>query len=128
MGAEHVKPYHFQPGNKLGGKPKGYLTKPQVNTTVGKLLKMSIKELEEVLNSKATPMLELCIASVILRSFKEGDAHRLEAMLSRSVGRIGETIMQHMTDEENENDKEINSLPREAVLKIVEEFKAKKEA
>lgn len=80
----------IKPGQVLnpGGRPKGLLTRDQVNSTISNLYKSGPEELKEVIESPKSSMLQIHIASIIAKGVSKGCATALEGLLQRSIGRI----------------------------------------
>ncbi len=86
------KQYHFKPGvsGNPGGRGVNYLTRSKVKVMIDKYLALSKIELEALKAKETTPVLELMIISTILQCIKVGDYSRMEALLSRAIGRVQE--------------------------------------
>lgn len=74
-------------GNK-NGKPANLLTKDKVSSVLSKFSHMSPEEIQAVLDDKKSTMLEAMVASVMKRALSDGDPHRLEFLLQRSIGKV----------------------------------------
>lgn len=97
--------------------PKHYLTRGKVKKVIDKFLAMPREDLEIILADKKTSALELMIGSTIVSCIKAGDYSRLEALLSRAVGKVKEEIE---NDEENVDVKEeISKLSMHELLTLV---------
>ena len=86
----------FKKGNKaaLGRKNKKtvHVTSESVKTTISKLMKMSKEQLEAVIRDPNTKAGDLAFASILVQAIKRGDPQRLEAMLSRVVGKVKDEV------------------------------------
>lgn len=80
----------FKPGQSgnPGGKPAQLLTKDKVAGVLGKFSGMSGVQLNDVLKDPKSTMLELMVAAVMAKAVKEGDPHRLDFLLQRSIGKV----------------------------------------
>lgn len=115
------KQYHFQPGvsGNPGGRPKSFLTRSRVKIIIDKYLSLSRNELEKlIIDKENTPALELMIISTILYCIKAGDYSRLEALLSRAVGKVKEDI------EDDSSKSEVGSLSMNDLLTLVKTEKS----
>jgi hypothetical protein len=106
VGKHRVPPVHsrFKPGQSgnPGGKPAGILTKDKVAGILGKFAGASREQLQEVIQNPKSTMMEIMIASVMARAAKEGDPHRLEFLLQRSIGKVSDMTtleVKHWTDD-----------------------------
>lgn len=75
-----------QSGNP-SGKPKQLLTKDKVNAIIGKFSLLNREELQSLVQSPKTPMIEIMVASIMVRAAKDGDYARLSFLLDRSIGK-----------------------------------------
>ncbi len=80
-----------QSGNP-SGKPKGLLTKDQVMSVLGKFSALTKTELQEVLQNPKSTMLEIMVASVMVKAAQTGDSARLDFLWNRSIGKVKEEI------------------------------------
>lgn len=116
----HTRFKKGQSGNP-GGKPKQLLTKDTVYKHLSKFAHMSRVELQEkVINNPSATMLEIMIASVMVRAAKDGDYARLSFLLDRSVGKVkDESAVQLL----NKIDPELQQVPVENLIKIAKDLK-----
>jgi hypothetical protein len=94
----------FKPGvsGNPGGKPAQLLTKDKVAGVLGKFSAMSREQLQEVIQNPRSTMLEIMIASVMAKAAKDGDPHRLDFLLQRSIGKVSDMTtleVKHWTDD-----------------------------
>ena len=84
----------FPPGvsGNPGGKPKQLLTQDKVSSVLGKFCLMTRIELQEIVQSPKSTMLEVTVASILARAAKDGDYSRLEFLLSRSIGKVTDKV------------------------------------
>lgn len=111
------KQYCFKPGHSgnPGGRPKHFLTRSKVKTMIDNYLSLSRNELEALMIDKdTTPALELMIISTILYCIKAGDYSRLEALLTRAVGKVKEEI-----EDEGDPNENISRLSMSDLLSLV---------
>lgn len=89
-----LSPYQFKKGasGNPSGRPKNYLTRSKVKNIIDKYLSISQAELAELLKNSKTSVLEIMIGSTILECIEKGDYARLEALLSRAVGKVKDEI------------------------------------
>ncbi len=109
------KQFCFKPGQtgNPGGRPKSFLTRARVKKLIDEYLALSKIELEALKAKETTSVLELMIASTILACIKAGDYSRLEALLSRAVGRVQEI------EEDVDSSSEISKLSMHELLTLV---------
>lgn len=72
------------------GKPKGLLTGDKVKKAISDLYKADKEKLEKVLKSRTSTALDMHIAAIIVKGIQKGDAHSLEMLLQRAIGKIRE--------------------------------------
>lgn len=79
-----------QPGmtNNPSGRPANLLTKDKVASILGRFSNMSPTDLQAVLDNPKSTMMEAMVASVMKRALADGDPHRLEFLLQRSIGKV----------------------------------------
>jgi hypothetical protein len=83
----------FQPGNPGGpGRISNWLKPGDLKTVVGKFMKMTRDELKSHMERREAPMLDLIIGQIMVKAVQTGDAHRLEFLLNRTLGRVKEMI------------------------------------
>jgi hypothetical protein len=100
MANKNAKPpveHQFKPGaewrgNRAGG-PKNLLTKDKLRFVLDKYMKMSKEEIIEMAKGPGTPMIELAIASILMKCVETGDYSRLEGLLQRHMGKVADEII-----------------------------------
>jgi len=55
-------------------------------------LHLSKDELEDIVRRKETPVIELMVASVVIKAIKSGDQHRLNFLLDRLIVKVPERV------------------------------------
>ena len=70
------------------GKPKQLITKHQVEVIHQRMVTKTRTELQEVIDNPKSTMLEITVASVLVKAAQQGDASRLEQVLERAVGKV----------------------------------------
>jgi hypothetical protein len=88
----HLKPFKKGQSGNPRGKPKQLLTKADVETLFQKFAKKTKFELQEVIDDPKATMIEIMVASVMVRTVKDGDASRLQFLLDRAVGKVKDEI------------------------------------
>ena len=118
MGNPNIKNYGFKPGQSgnPSGKPKQLLTKDKVSSILGKFATMTQEQLQAVVTDKKSTMIEIMIASVMVKAAKDGDYARLDFLLTRSVGKVKDEIEQTIR---NVTDEDLESIPQDALLKLI---------
>lgn len=91
-GQENLIPYKKGQSGNPSGKPKGILTKDQVHAVLGRFSSLNREELQAVVNNPKSTMLEIMVASVMVKAAQHGDHARLEFLWSRSIGKVKEEI------------------------------------
>lgn len=71
-----------------GGRPKSLLTKDKVKGILGKFADMTLQDLENLVKDPQSKMLEIMVASIMVKAAKDGDFSRLNFILDRSIGRV----------------------------------------
>ena len=80
-----------QSGNP-SGKPKGLLTRQQVETTFKRFHDKTLEELEAVVNDKKSTILERMLCSVMIKAIEEGDINRFGFLLDRAIGKVPNVV------------------------------------
>ncbi len=97
-----VAPMHtrFQPGvsGNPGGRPKAKLTVERLRKFIDDLSFNTKEELEAIVESKTTPMIELQLASIMLAAAKTGDYSRMSALVDRLLGKVSDVVETHNHD------------------------------
>ena len=90
--AKNPPPVHtrFKPGQSgnPGGKPKQLLTKDKVKGILGRFADMTREDLQAIVTNPKSTMLEIMVASIMVKAAKDGDFSRLNFILDRSIGRV----------------------------------------
>jgi hypothetical protein len=81
-----------QSGNP-GGKPKQLLTKDKVKGLVDRFYNMSRDDLKDVAKDPKATVIELTIASIMVKCIEAGDFSRFDGMLSRAIGKVADEII-----------------------------------
>ena len=89
---KHLKPYVKGQSGNPGGKPKGTLTKADVEKLFQKFAGKTKDELQLMVQDPKSTMLEIMVASVMVKAAKDGDAARLQFLLDRAVGKVKEQM------------------------------------
>lgn len=97
MAAEHLKPYHYKPGQSgfAGGRRKipehlrliMSLSQDEVSKIVALYGRMTRDELQVAINNPKTPVIEIAVASIFANAAKHGDYGRLGFLLDRAIGK-----------------------------------------
>lgn len=91
-----MPPIHsrFKPGQSgnPGGKPKALLTPTMVEEITQRMLTKSRAQLQDVISDAKSTMLEINIASILIKGAKTGDQTKLESQLQRAVGKVVDKI------------------------------------
>lgn len=92
----------FVKGNKCNphGRPKltdeermaRILNRIAFERICNQYLHLSKDELEDIVRRKETPVIELMVASVVIKAIKSGDQHRLNFLLDRLIGKVPERV------------------------------------
>lgn len=114
---KNLKPWQPGQSGNLAGKPKQLLTKDKVSSILGKFSNMTRDELQDVVKDPKSTMLEIMIASVIVKAAESGDYSRLDFLLSRSIGKVKEEI--ENTIKPAVGDEELDLIPRERLLALI---------
>lgn len=88
MGIEHLKPWKKGQSGNPSGKRKNLLTNSMVEAITQKMLLKNREELQEVISNPKATMLEINIASILIKGAKTGDQNKLESQLQRAVGKV----------------------------------------
>lgn len=84
---KNLKPYTKGQSGNPSGKPKQLLTKDKVKGILGKFADMTRDELQNIVQDPKSTMLEIMVASIMVKAAKDGDFSRLNFILDRSIGR-----------------------------------------
>jgi hypothetical protein len=89
---KHLK--HFPKGvsGNPNGKPKQLLTKDKVSAILGRFATMTRDQLQDVATDPKSSMIEIMIASIMVKAAKEGDYARLDFLLTRSIGKVKDEL------------------------------------
>ncbi len=90
----------------------------EVSRMIAKYARMDRAELGLMLETKAMPMLEACIAKIFQESYAKGDFTRLSFLLDRAIGKVPAV---QPTDDEAAALQEIRDLSNEELIKLVKE-------
>lgn len=75
-------------------------------------------ELQEVIDNPKSTMLEITVASVLVKAAQQGDASRLEQVLERAVGKVV-TVTENKTEIETTHKEIVEGVPTENLLALV---------
>ena len=75
-------------------------------------------ELQEVIDNPKSTMLEITVASVLVKAAQQGDASRLEQVLERAVGKVV-TVTENKTEIETTHKEIVEGVPNENLLALV---------
>lgn len=94
MSNPDIKKYGFKKGQSgnPSGKPKQLLTKDKVSSILGKFATMTRDQLQDVAADPKSSMIEIMIASIMVKAAKEGDYARLDFLLTRSIGKVKDEL------------------------------------
>lgn len=123
----------FKPGHPGGpGRPPlpvevreaKKMSKAEVDAKLCAFLGYTKGELEAIMKSPNSTMLELTVGSILLHAVKHGDASRLNFILDRVYGKVKDRSEVELSAR-GEHRELIESVPRETLIALV---KAKREA
>lgn len=84
----------FQPGHRgTGGRRKGSLRKDDVQAVMGRLCRMTRAELQAIVDSPTSQMLDISVASIFLKAAASGDHTRMTFLLDRMIGKVKDEIL-----------------------------------
>lgn len=110
-----------QSGNP-SGRPKGKLTRDEVEAIMARFTRLSREELQIVVQNPKSTMLEIMVASVMAKAAKDGDCARLNFLLDRSIGKVKDIQEVHQHNYDEDLDKE----PKENVLELLRSLRGPK--
>ncbi len=111
---DNLKPYKPGQSGNPSGKPLQLLTKDKVSSVLGKFSNMSGTQLNEVLKDPKSTMLELMVAAVMAKAVKDGDPHRLDFLLQRSIGKVSDMT----TIEVKQWNEDLKTIPIETLKQV----------
>src|SRR5688572_4630184 len=89
-----LKPQQFKPGRSSGpGRSSNWLKPGELKTVVGKMMRMTLREINARVKDPDAIMLEVCIGQIIRAAASKGDANKFEMLLNRTIGEIREEII-----------------------------------
>lgn len=117
---KNLKP--FQKGNPGGpGRPRAVLTRAQVEVLFQRFSTKTRDQLQAVIVDHKSTMLEIMIATVMIKAAKDGDAMRLQFLLDRAVGKVA-TVNENEDDRLFREERErLQQLSDNEVIKLVKE-------
>jgi hypothetical protein len=113
---KHLK--HFPKGvsGNPNGKPKQLLTKDKVSSILGKFATMTRDQLQDVATDPKSSMIEIMIASIMVKAAKEGDYARLDFLLTRSIGKVKDELeLQARTIA----DDQLDLIPKDKIVELL---------
>lgn len=92
--APQLKPYHFKPGQSgnPAGKPKGLLTRDQVEKLLATLWGLGTDGLQKVIENPKSTVGEVMTARVMAKCIEDGDYSRLDFLLNRTIGKVKDQL------------------------------------
>lgn len=89
--------HQFKPGaawrGNAGGRPKTLLTKDRLKALLDKFYHMSREDLKKVASDPKATVIELTVASIMVKCIESGDFTRFDGMLSRAIGKVADEII-----------------------------------
>jgi DNA-binding GntR family transcriptional regulator len=76
---------------------------------------MKVKQLREFLTDDNAEVLEVMVASIMIKAIEQGDYTRLDGLLSRHLGKVKDEIEQTIKTVEDED---LDTIPRDLLLKL----------
>jgi N,N'-diacetyllegionaminate synthase len=99
---DHLKQHQFKPGqsgNPLGGSivppevaKARKLNANDVTILITRLFRMSLVELQEMMNDPKATTMELIVGKIVAQAIKHGDYSRVNALWDRSIGKVTDKI------------------------------------
>lgn len=109
----NLRPWKPGQSGNPAGKPKGILTADKYKQLVDRYWQMPLVEIQAALANPTLSAGEHMVASVISHAIESGDTTRIEALLSRVIGKV--------KDEKDHNmnfNVSLRGMPREDVIEI----------
>jgi hypothetical protein len=117
------------PGRKRMGRPAvtdevrtlAYHTRENIIKVLVSFLELSREQLAEKMQAAETTMLELLVGSIITRGIKDGDPHRMNAILDRIIGRASPDAIVIADNSSSPVRALVDLVPREKLYALIEE-------
>jgi hypothetical protein len=118
---KHLKPFQKGQSGNPSGRPKALLTRTDVERVFQLFSGKNREQLQEVINDQKATMLEIMIASVMVKAAKDGDAARLQFLLDRAVGKV--PFVSETEDERSarEDQERISKMSNDELIEMVRE-------
>ena len=89
---KHLKPFKPGQSGNPSGKPRGLLTRSQVEALISKFSSLTRDQMQVVIQNPKSTMIEIMVASIMAKASKDGDYSRLQFLLERSIGKVKEQL------------------------------------
>lgn len=118
-----LRPHQFQKGRSGNptGKPKGLLTIDQVKNIMQRFCLLRVHQLEAVIKSSDSTMIEVMVAGIMIKAAQLGDPMRLEFLMARTWGKVKEEVQQTVNYHPS-----LDREPKENILKLLRELRGPK--
>ena len=92
----------YDPRRNLKGRPRKWISEikqqgyslSEITDAIQVLISLDLQQLQEIRNNPASTVLEVTIASAIIRSIQKGDLDSIETLITRVFGKPKEKIEQ----------------------------------
>jgi len=116
---KYLKPFKPGQSGNPSGKPKQLLTKDKVSSIFQKFSCKNRIELQAVIDDQKSTMIEIMVASVMVKAAKEGDYARVQFLLDRAVGKVPNENINENLNANIDKDQLIDRVPVETVIEMV---------
>lgn len=89
---ENLKPWPKGQSGNVSGRPKGIYSRDEIQAVVSKMYRMKVAEVNDILSSPESTMLEIHVANIMIKGSDDGSFQSFDGLMNRTIGKVQDKL------------------------------------